>query len=185
MNNSKIVVIVGSLNPVKINATERAFLTMFPHKDVQVIGYDVPSGVSHQPMTDEVTRIGAINRATAAQDAHKDAHYWVGIEGGVEKLSEDMIAFAWMCVRSTNGVVNFARTSTFVLPPEITRLIQNGKELGEADDIVFGKVDSKRGIGAVGILTDGRIDRTSYYQQAIMLALIPFLHPELYFHSHH
>jgi len=154
-------------------------------KRLKFIAFLLAAAFLFPGMTDEDTRTGAANRARAAQNSHKDAHYWVGIEGGVEKLSEDMIAFAWMCVRSTNGVVNFARTSTFVLPPEITRLIQNGKELGEADDIVFGKVDSKRGIGAVGILTDGRIDRTSYYQQAIMLALIPFLHPELYFHSHH
>jgi non-canonical (house-cleaning) NTP pyrophosphatase len=35
-------------------------------------------------------------------------------------------------------------------------------------------------VGAVGILTGDVLTRTTYYEPAIILALIPFKNPELY-----
>lgn len=55
-----------------------------------------------------------------------------------------------------------------------------GKELGEADDLVFGQTNSKQANGAVGILTDNVLTRTTFYEPAVILALIPFKNPELY-----
>jgi non-canonical (house-cleaning) NTP pyrophosphatase len=40
-------------------------------------------------------------------------------------------------------------------------LVESGKELGDADDIVFGKSNSKQQNGAVGILTHDIITRTA------------------------
>jgi non-canonical (house-cleaning) NTP pyrophosphatase len=68
----------------------------------------------------------------------------------------------------------------FFLPPEIAQLIRQGKELGEADDIVFGRQDSKRKNGAVGLLTGNVIDRLELYEGAVVLALAPFKNPELF-----
>jgi non-canonical (house-cleaning) NTP pyrophosphatase len=48
-------------------------------------------------------------------------------------------------------------------------------ELGAADDKVFGRVDSKRESGSVGLLSGGLIDRASYYEHAMILALVPFM----------
>ena len=53
-------------------------------------------------------------------------------------------------------------------------------ELGDADDQVFGTHNSKQKGGAVGLLTHQLIDRTAYYREAIILALIPFVQPEFY-----
>jgi len=58
--------------------------------------------------------------------------------------------------------------------------VRQGKELGEADDLVFAKENSKQDNGAVGLLTGNVIDRTALYQQAVVLALIPFKNPHLY-----
>ncbi|MDX1285117.1 MAG: DUF84 family protein [Draconibacterium sp.] len=46
--------------------------------------------------------------------------------------------------------------------------------------MVFEKRNSKQKNGAVGILTNDRVDRTALYKQAIQLALVPFIKPELY-----
>jgi len=62
----------------------------------------------------------------------------------------------------------------------VGNLIDQGMELGEADDIVFGMKDSKKSIGAVGILTKGNITRAKYYAEAVKLALIPFINKEYY-----
>ena len=73
-----------------------------------------------------------------------------------------------------------ARTASFFLPEKISELIDEGIELGEADDIVFGLRDSKKKNGAVGILTKNVTDRAKYYSEAVILALIPFINEELY-----
>ena len=77
-------------------------------------------------------------------------------------------------------MVGKGRSGTFFLPPKIAELIRQGKELGEADDIVFERTNSKQENGAVGILTDGVVDRTKYYTEAVVLALIPFKNERLY-----
>jgi non-canonical (house-cleaning) NTP pyrophosphatase len=53
-------------------------------------------------------------------------------------------------------------------------------ELGDADDLVFGRQNSKQKSGAVGLLTHNRVTRRTLYEQAVVLALIPFINPDLY-----
>ena len=88
-------------------------------------------------------------------------------------------AFAWIVVRSQE-MIGKGRTGTFFLPPAVVELIRQGKELGEADDIVFGRSNSKQDNGAVGLLTDNVIDRAQLYEHAMILALIPFKNETLY-----
>ncbi|WP_255039576.1 DUF84 family protein [Lacihabitans soyangensis] len=59
-------------------------------------------------------------------------------------------------------------------------LINEGYELGHADEIVFGQNNTKQKMGTTGLLTNNVIDRTQYYTQAVILALIPFLKTDLY-----
>jgi non-canonical (house-cleaning) NTP pyrophosphatase len=73
-----------------------------------------------------------------------------------------------------------ARTTTFNLPPRVAELIHQGFELGDADDLVFEKSNSKQQNGAVGLLTNDAITRQSLYVPAVQLAFIPFLNPGLY-----
>ncbi|CAI7913782.1 unnamed protein product [Closterium sp. NIES-54] len=73
-----------------------------------------------------------------------------------------------------------ARTAAFMLPPPLAELVQGGMELGEATDEVFCQEGSKSRGGTVGYLTNGEITRQTYYEHAITLALIPFVHPSLY-----
>jgi len=135
--------------------------------------------VSDQPRNDAEILQGAHNRAENASQAAR-ADFWVGIEGGVEERSEGMESFSWIVVKSNEGKLGKGRTGTFFLPPRIAELIRQGKELGEADDIVFGRTNSKQENGAVGILTGNAIDRTSFYAEAAILALIPLKNPTLY-----
>jgi inosine/xanthosine triphosphatase len=172
-------IIIASSNPVKIDATRRGFETMFAGDEYHFQGVDVPSGVSQQPMTDGETLTGARNRAENARTARPEADFWVGIEGGVEDSDRKMYAFAWVVILGKD-LSGEARTGTFQLPLEITRLVRQGVELGHADDIVFQRSNSKQKDGAIGILTDGLIDRTAYYEHAVMLALVPFKKRKLY-----
>lgn len=172
-------VLVASKNPVKVNAVKRGFALLFPSVQFNFDSYGAPSGVPDQPMGEEETLRGALNRLEHVRNKFATADYWVGIEGGLLERASDLEVFAWIVI-SNGTLTGKAKTATFLLPPAITALIREGKELGEADDIVFGVSNSKQTSGSVGILTDNAIDRTQYYEHAVALALIPFKNNTLY-----
>lgn len=172
-------IIVASHNPVKINAVTLAFQHVFSDQEFTIKGVSVPSGVSDQPITNDETRRGADNRTIAAMQLHPNADFWVGVEGGIEEDAQGLGAFAWVVIRS-NDRHSHSRSGTFYLPPTVAELIHSGLELGEADDIVFGKNNSKQSEGAIGILTKNLVNRTSLYEHAIILALVQFINPDLY-----
>lgn len=173
-------IVIASKNPVKIDATLNGFQKMFPNEQFEIEGVSVSSGVSNQPKSDSETFSGAWNRADNASKEKTDADFYVGIEGGIEEKNSDMEAFAWVVIKAKENGFGKSRTGTFFLSSQIAELIKQGKELGEADDIVFVRTNSKQENGAVGILTDNVIDRTKLYTEAIVLALIPFKNKKLY-----
>lgn len=173
-------IVVASKNPVKLNAVQIAFSKMFPDEQFTVESVSVESGVPDQPMSDDQTYQGAFNRATHAGQSQPDADYWVGLEGGIDVHDNDMVTFAWTVIRSKDGRIGKGRTGTLFLPPGIAELVRQGKELGEADDIVFGKKNSKQANGATGLLTGDVVTRTDSYIMALAAALAPFKNPDLY-----
>lgn len=172
-------VVVASKNPVKVNAVLNSFHQFFSD-GVNATGVSVSSGVSDQPMTEDETRQGAINRVTGAKELNPGADFYVGIEGGVERVGNRLFAFAWIAV-SNGDFDSLSRTATFELPPEVSRLIFEGMELGDADDLVFKKNNSKQQNGAVGLLTQDLLTRQKLYEQAMLLAMIPYMNKELYY----
>lgn len=177
---SKIRVFVGSTNPVKVLAVKLGFQKMLPQYEVIVHGLAAPSGVRAQPMTDVETLLGAKNRLSNLMQFSTNADFWVGIEGGVEVVGHEIESFAWVVVRSKEGKYGKSRTASFLLPDQVCALVLGGMELGDADDIVFGRSNSKQTNGSVGIMTGDVVTRTTYYEQAVILALIPFKNPTLY-----
>lgn len=173
-------IIIASKNPVKIEAVENGFAEMFPDWTLETEGVSVPSEVSNQPMGDEETFTGALNRAKNARKSLPNADFWVGVEGGNIRHGEnEMEVMAWIVVLSKDKIGK-ARTAGFFLPQKIVDLINQGYELGDADDIVFKLDNSKQQMGSAGLLTDGVMNRLRFYVPAVILALIPFYKKELF-----
>lgn len=176
-------IVVASQNPVKVQAVRSGFTRIFPGQGFEIVTVSVPSGVSAQPSTDAETLQGALNRARHAAEIHPQADYWVGVEGGNDQDDEvfagEIFTFAWIVVKSRHRLGK-GRTGAFYLPPAVADLVRQGMELGEADDIVFGRSNSKQQNGAIGLLTGDVIDRAGLYEPAVIFALIPFLNPHLY-----
>jgi inosine/xanthosine triphosphatase len=172
-------IVLASTNPVKAWAVQEAFQRMFPQEIFHSILVDAPSGVRSQPLTDTETLQGAEQRARTATIQHPGADYWVGIEGGVEDTEQGMAAFAWVVILS-NGLMGRGRTGTFYLPEAVAALIRTGKELGEADDLIFQQSNSKQKNGAIGLLTGNVVNRSQLYEHAVILALVPFKNPAIY-----
>ncbi len=172
-------IVIASRNPVKGQAVLRGFQQVFPDKSFELIFAEAPSGVSEQPVGDGETRLGAVNRIEAVKKSHPGADYWSAIEGGVDDEQGQLSAFAWIVVADGQRT-GWSRSASFFLPPRVAEYVRQGMELGDADDRVFGRSNSKKQNGAVGILTADAIDRAELYKHAVLLALIPFLNPDLY-----
>jgi inosine/xanthosine triphosphatase len=172
-------IIVASGNPVKIQAALQGFQEMFPDEEFQAQGVSVPSGVSDQPIGQQETYDGALNRARNARKEVPNADFWVGIEGGNIKIGREMEVMAWIVVLNHQRKGK-ARTAGFYLPPKVVELVNQGYELGHADDIVFGVENSKQTMGSAGLLTGGAMDRVRFYVPAVILALIPFKQEAIY-----
>ena len=173
-------IIVASKNPVKIQAVKNGFIEMFPDWELDIEGVSVPSNVSDQPMGNDETFDGAMNRAKNAQVQMPNADFLVGVEGGNIRHGEtDMEVMAWIVVLGKDKVGK-ARTAGFFLPKAVIDLINQGYELGHADDIVFKLDNSKQKMGSAGLLTDGVMNRLRFYVPAVILALIPFYKEELF-----
>jgi inosine/xanthosine triphosphatase len=184
MKNKPVKIIVASRNPVKLEAVRQGFENMgFSEPDI--VGISVGSGVSDQPMSDEETLAGAKNRVENISKEFPDADFRIGIEGGIQPHGNHLEAFAWIYISWAEDNdrpegYGQSRTSSFLLPPAVQQLIQEGYELGTANDKIFGQTNSKQKGGAVGLLTHNTVTRTQLYRQAVQLALIPYLNKNLY-----
>ena len=178
MNSLVKSVAVGSTNPVKIGAVRAVIAQIAPGARVE--GVSVPSGVSDQPIGDDETIRGALARATAAREA-LGTDLGVGIEGGVvEQGDGTMRTCAWAAIVDASGRQGVGGSLAMPLPNAVADMIRQGRELGHAMDALIGEHDTKRGRGAVGILTAGLVDRQRAYEVLVSYALAPFLTAELY-----
>lgn len=71
-------IVVGSLTQIKISAVQKIFSS-----NISIVGVAAPSGVHEQPVGEQETERGAMNRALFALDSHPDADIYFGIENGL------------------------------------------------------------------------------------------------------
>ncbi|OYD15530.1 hypothetical protein CH330_05515 [candidate division WOR-3 bacterium JGI_Cruoil_03_51_56] len=175
-------VLVGSENPVKVEAVREAFLKYF--KDVNVSGIKVSSRVSGQPVNEEIFA-GAKNRAYGLKRLNhaKDsgAVFFVGIEAGIIKLFSRWFTFSGICIIDRHGEISYGGSPLFELPENVIKRLLTGEELGNVMDELAGVHDVKQKQGAVGYFTSGVMDRKQSYIDGLVVALIPLLNKEIYF----
>ncbi|MCA9389412.1 MAG: inosine/xanthosine triphosphatase [Candidatus Magasanikbacteria bacterium] len=172
-------VIVASTNPVKIEVAKQAFEQVFPNERIEVMGAKSHSGVPDQPFDDE-TLLGAENRLKDIQTTYPDADYWIAQEGGLHNEGSSFYNRAWIIISDKDGAKSKASTANFYIPKTIAEYVRQGDELSVASDKFFNTENSKQKSGGIAFLTDGLINRTSYYVQAAIIALSQLKHKDWY-----
>jgi inosine/xanthosine triphosphatase len=169
-------VVVGSTNPVKVAAVRAVLHRRWPQ--CVVTGIAVASGVPAQPFGDEETQAGARERARRALVEWSQADLAVGVEGGVVHVhGGGLRTCAWAVALDRTGQEGLGGSLSMPLPDAVAQRVLAGEELGVAMDVVASVVGTKYGRGAVGILTDGLVDRQQAYEPLITYALAPWLAP--------
>ncbi|SBS31420.1 Non-canonical purine NTP phosphatase [Marinomonas aquimarina] len=182
MSKEILRILVGSTNPVKRGAAEKAFSRAFPNHMVEVQTIAVPSGVADQPMNETDTKLGAQNRTLQCAKTDREQHcdFYVAMEGGVDNFSEGPVTFAYVAIRNCHGLESLGRSANLPLPPSVYARLEQGEELAHVMDDIFNEHNIRQKGGAIGVLTNHLENRQSVYTQALTLALAPFMHPELY-----
>jgi len=169
---------VGSTNPVKLGAVRAVLGALAPSATIESVA--VASTVADQPFGDDETIRGAVARASAAREA-LGADLGVGLEGGVvDEADGSMRTCAWAAIVDAAGNSGVGGSLAMQLPPAVATMIRDGAELGIAMDQLVGARGTKHGLGAVGILTGGLVDRQRAYELLVVYALASFMRADLY-----
>lgn len=167
-------VIAASSNPAKVEAVRLAFEAIFGHDSCHIEGVEVDSSVAKQPIGDKETRTGARQRVLAARNVRPDADFWVGIEAGID----DNMTFSWIAIENALQRGE-SRSASIELPALVLEQINQGKTLSEAMQQMTGIANLGQLGGAISYFTQNLLNRSTVYQQAILLALAP-LRNEVY-----
>jgi len=175
-------VAVGSSNGVKIAAVRAVLARLNPA--AQCDGVTVPSGVPDQPWGDDETVRGAEGRARAALAA-STADLAIGLEGGVVELADGALrTCAWAVAVDRSGIRGVGGSMAIPLPESVAARLRAGEELSHAMDAVSRQTGTGRGVGAVGVLTAGLVDRQRAYESLVTYSLAPWLAADYFAPAH-
>jgi len=170
-------VIVGSINPVKLEAVKIAFKKTWPQQAYAFSTQAVSSNVSKQPLTDQETITGALYRA---QQALTTGDFGIGLEGGLQRINSDYFSCGWAVIINQKQHIGIGSSARIALPPQAVKLLHQGYELAEIDDLLFQTHNSGQSQGNFGLMTQGLITRKTAYTDACILALTRFTQKDLY-----
>jgi inosine/xanthosine triphosphatase len=173
-------VVTGSRNGPKRQAILGAFSKVFPGESIDVMSVAADSGVSSHPTSAVESLKGAINRAKAAKQLSPGADYYVGIEGGLTEIGGRYWEHGFVAIEDRKGRLHTALSAGIEIRGRILESILNGDELSQVLEAQFGLKDIGKSKGFYGLATDDNITRISGYQEAVIFALSPFMHPEFF-----
>lgn len=172
---------VGSKNPVKVAAAREAVHEVLVHhgdaraQDLEVLGFDVNSGVAAQPLTDAETRQGALARARAVLTLDPELDLAIGLEGGVMDGPEgEMYTTVWVCAlsREADGSLRqgVSAGGRILVPRLVAVQIRQGGEMGPIMDKILSRTNTKHAEGLFGVVTQNMVPRQREYQEIAVMA---------------
>lgn len=154
----------GSTNQAKVQAVQNIF------SGYSIIECNVASNVNEQPFSDEETITGAINRAKNAL-LEVGADIGIGLEGGVTETKAGLLLCNWGALVTANPEERpiIAGGARILLPLEISERLREGAELGPVMDDYCQKENIRSHEGAIGIFTNGYMNRVEMFTQVVRL----------------
>lgn len=174
-------VAIGSENRPKVDAVDAAFTQTFVEEEgFLFIAETVDSGVADHPTTLDEGFRGATNRIQAMMEILPGADYYVGIEGSLYKAGGVWFETGCVVVCDRHGRTGRSTSVGMGLPPNFAFTILEGSNLNDVVKEAIGEEFIGKSQGYFGFLTDGRVDRTKAYTDAVMAALGPLRHQKIF-----
>lgn len=173
-----MIIAVGTKNPAKVEGIRRAFTKHFPAVTIKTI--DSASVTRAQPFGLDQMVQGAISRAKFSL-SKLGGDFGVGVEAGIFRLGGTYFDHQQAAIVDASGKFSLGHSAGYPLPTEdIEAMIKAGKELERYAESLSGinEVGDKGGL--VHHLTKGAMTRTDLTEQCVLMALIPWLHKDVY-----
>jgi non-canonical (house-cleaning) NTP pyrophosphatase len=183
-------VALASLREPKIHAV-RAVLDRLAELDpgswsgVELVIRSTPSGVAATPLSDDELKLGAQSRAVTLQATleaeGQPAALYLGLEGGVHAPpGEDAAWLRCWCYAWDGRRGVFGCGPSVLLPECIAAPLRAGEDLGDVIDRVAKGKDVRSQGGTWGHVTRGLLSRSTAFETAVVAALAPFYHADLF-----
>lgn len=166
-------VAIGTKNKAKVKSVEKVLSELF--HAVEFESYNIESGVSEQPFSEEETRQGAVNRAINTLNISK-ADLNFGLEGGVKEIDNKLYCVNWGALALKDGTTFTAGGATFLLPDEISKQLRQGKTLGAVMENFTNIKNINHSEGAIGIFTANLIDRSVMFEHIVKILIGNYLY---------
>lgn len=172
----RLLVHVGTDNPVKVRAVRTVLASL--EMRARVRASPVSTKVPEQPFDEEALQ-GAINRARAALG---DGDFGVGIEAGLlsAPIIDDYVDVQYAAIVDRSGRLTVGQGPGFTYPGKVVARVKSGSTVGEAMARLTGIKDIGSKQGAIGYLTEGRLDRERLTESAVLMAMVPRIRRDLY-----
>lgn len=174
-------VLIGTLNPGKIEACKIAFSKYFDN--VEVEGVKVSSDVPDQPLNKEVFQ-GAKNRVKNlikyAKENKIEADFYAASEAGITNLlTDEWIDINTVAIERKDGVKSVGVSQGFMIPDRYIDEVKE-KELGGLMDRLFSGKDLGKTKGGISSLTKGEATRVDIVKEAFIMALTTYINDDLW-----
>ena len=153
---------IGSTNPVKIQAVKNAL----GHEKIKVVPCAALSGVRPQPLSDEETLRGAVNRA---KDCLKKttAAVAIGLEAGITWLQNQLYLSHWGALVDRKQNTYFTNGPLILLPEDFRKPLFSGQNLEDLMHRSTGIENLGVKEGAIGVFTQNRLNRELMLTQIV------------------
>ncbi len=170
-------IVLGSTSEAKKEILDNALKTAIAGK-YQIVGVSADSGVSDQPLIEDETVKGAVNRAKNAFKQVSDADFAVGLEGGLHKANgSDYFLVCGVAIVDNTQKVYIGLGGQLELPKEVSNSIKNGEQFGE----VIREYEAKnKNDENASLLVESLISREASFTQAINNAYLTYKNKKHY-----
>jgi len=159
-----MIIAVGSTNRVKVDAVAQGL----QGETITLISHPAASLVRDQPLSDEETLQGAINRAKECLDKTQAAVAF-GLEGGLVFMNDQVYLCHWGALVDRNDNLHISNSPLLRLPQEYREGLLNGQNLDDMMAHFTGIANIGKKEGAMGYFTQNRLTRSQVLAQTVKI----------------
>jgi len=173
-----LIIAAGTKNPAKVEGIRLAFSKYFPNSTIRTI--DSGAVTLAQPLGLEQMTQGAISRAKFAL-SKLGGDFGVGVEAGIFQIGDTYFDHQQAAIVDPSGKLSLGHSAGYPLPKKaVEAMISAGRELERYAESLSGISEIGDKEGLIHHLTKGVMTRTDLTEQCVMMALIPWLHKDVY-----
>lgn len=190
MASRDLTVVLGSMNPGKIEACRQGLREVEDNKNIVVKGVATESGVPEQPMGLDDTVLGARNRARKAYaecevsgEGDGGRKLGVGLESGLLEIgcggeSERELLDVCACAIYDGERMHTGLSQGFLLPPLVARGLSSRGYNGAFSDL--GVEPDENGAGVLGVVSGGKRSRPGQMKESVVMATLSMQNQAMY-----